>query len=165
MTSASSDPAETISKTDDIYVILFGVGESEMEGIYSLRATSPDGVPVDTVVAFADETGAQRYATLLEATMDHTPHVCPIPWSEVEEFCRAWGYCCRLEPADSLLIPPEKNVCVTDWERSLRLRQGEYEVLGEENEAAFSPSSKLHQYEFDLEAARGMLERLYCLPA
>lgn len=31
-------------------------------------------------------------------------------------------YNCRLEPCGSLLIPPDFNVGVTDWERSMRLR-------------------------------------------
>ena len=44
-----------------VYVILFGVGKSETEGIYSLRAMSrADGTPKDTIVAFEDLEDAQR---------------------------------------------------------------------------------------------------------
>lgn len=39
------------------------------------------------------------------------------------------GYGCRLEPQGSLLIPPDFNVGVTDWERSMRLREGRFAVL------------------------------------
>jgi hypothetical protein len=54
--------------------------------------------------------------------MSHAPTVCSIPPSELVEFCAEAGYCCRMEPAGSLLIPPDYNVGVTDWERSKRLR-------------------------------------------
>ena len=39
------------------------------------------------------------------------------------------GYQCRLEPRGSLLIPPDFNVGLTDWERSKRLRKGVFDVL------------------------------------
>lgn len=65
---------------------------------------------------------ACRYAALLEATMEHCPHVCSIPPAELMAFCSDSGYRCRLELEGSLLMPPEYNVHVTDWERSLRLR-------------------------------------------
>lgn len=55
--------------------------------------------------------------------MDHTPNVCSIPPRELMDFCVDQGYNCRLEPRGSLLIPPDYNVGVTDWERSMRLRQ------------------------------------------
>ena len=43
------------------FVILFGVGRAETEGIYSLRALAKeDGLPVDTIVAFEAEDDAQR---------------------------------------------------------------------------------------------------------
>ncbi len=54
--------------------------------------------------------------------MVHKPHVCPITPQELLEFCREAGYSCRLEPRGTLLIPPDHNVGLTDWERSLRLR-------------------------------------------
>lgn len=63
-----------------------------------------------------------RYAALLEATMEHCPHVCSIPPTELMAFCSDSGYRCRLELEGSLLMPPDYNVHITDWERSLRLR-------------------------------------------
>ena len=43
------------------FVILFGVGRAETEGIYSLRAVAKDdGLPVDTIVAFEAEDDAAR---------------------------------------------------------------------------------------------------------
>lgn len=43
------------------FVILFGVGRAETEGIYSLRAVAKDdGLPVDTIVAFENEDDALR---------------------------------------------------------------------------------------------------------
>lgn len=125
-----------------IFVILFGVGSSDTEGIYSLRAVEQDdGLPVDTIVAFENEDDALRYSTLLEATMDHEPTVWPIEWGELLEFCNSAGYRCRLEPRGSLLIPPDYNVGMTDWEKSLRLRRGEFQVL--ETEPALSADRHL----------------------
>lgn len=44
-----------------VFVILFGVGSAETEGIYSLRAMSrDDGVPQDTIIAFEFEDDATR---------------------------------------------------------------------------------------------------------
>ncbi|PSC71555.1 hypothetical protein C2E20_5127 [Micractinium conductrix] len=125
------------------FVILFGVGRAETEGIYSLRAVAKDdGLPVDTIVAFEAEDDAMRYATLLEATMDHEPTVWPIEWGELLEFCTSAGYRCRLEPAGSLLIPPDYNVGMTDWEKSLKLRKGEFSVLGAEPSSQTAPTSQ-----------------------
>ncbi|PNH11504.1 hypothetical protein TSOC_001620 [Tetrabaena socialis] len=47
-----------------------------------------------------------------------------------------------MEPRGSLLIPPDFNVSVTDWERSLRLRDGQFAVLESEPErCASAPAS------------------------
>ena len=70
--------------------------------------------------------------------MDHEPTVWPIEWGELLEFCSSAGYRCRLEPAGSLLIPPDYNVGMTDWEKSLKLRKGEFSVLGAEPALASS---------------------------
>ena len=44
-----------------VFVILFGVGTSDTEGIYSLRALSgDDGLPQDTIIAFECEDDAVR---------------------------------------------------------------------------------------------------------
>lgn len=115
-----------------LFVILFGVGERDTEGIYSLRALKPDGMSHETIIAFECEEDAQRYAALLEASMDHLPNVCTITPKELTSFCQNHGYSCRLEPLGSLLIPPDFCVYDTDWERSLRLRAGKFTVLGEE---------------------------------
>jgi hypothetical protein len=56
--------------------------------------------------------------------MEHCPHVCSIPPTELMAFCSDSGYRCRLELEGSLLMPPDYNVHITDWERSLRLRCG-----------------------------------------
>ena len=71
-----------------------------------------------------------RYAGLLEATMEHVPSVCPIEPHELLEFCVNSGYKCRMEARGTLLIPPDYNVGLTDWERSVRLRCVMQWVLG-----------------------------------
>ncbi len=106
-----------------IHVILFGIGEGEPEGIYSVRAMpGADQLPQETIIAFEDAEDAQRYASRLEATMERAPNVVPITPSELLEFCKESGYNCRLEQGGSMLSPPDFNVDITDWERSLRLR-------------------------------------------
>lgn len=115
------------------YVILFGTGSEETEGIYTLRTVDcgEDGetMNVDTVVAFENEVDAQRFATLLEASLKHQPAVYSTSWSDITEWCEENNARCRLEPSGSLLIPPESNVSVTDWERALALQRGEFTVL------------------------------------
>lgn len=105
-----------------VHVILFGVGQpNSIEGIYSVKGLA-DGEALDTIIAFEDAIDAERYAGLLEATMEHKPTVCPIDPHELLSFCAESGHSCRLESAGSLLIPPNCNVGVTDWERTLQLR-------------------------------------------
>ncbi|DBB14354.1 TPA: hypothetical protein ACH3X3_004655 [Trebouxia sp. C0006] len=115
-----------------IHVILFGIGEGEPEGIYSVRAMpGADQLPQETIIAFEDAEDAQRYASRLEATMERAPNVVPITPSELLEFCKESGYNCRLEQGGSMLSPPDFNVDITDWERSLRLRNGMWSVIDE----------------------------------
>jgi hypothetical protein len=64
----------------------------------------------------------RRYCTLLQATMPHVPNVMPIEPKELLEFCSDAGYNCRLELRGTWFTPPDYNVGMTDWERSLRLR-------------------------------------------
>lgn len=105
-----------------VHVILFGVGQpNSIEGIYSVKGLA-NGEALDTIIAFEDAIDAERYAALLEATMEHKPTVCPIDPHELLSFCSESGHSCRLESAGSLLIPPNCNVGVTDWERTLQLR-------------------------------------------
>ena len=54
--------------------------------------------------------------------MPHVPHVMPIEPGELLDFCAEAGYAARLERAGSWFTPPDYNVGMTDWERSLRLR-------------------------------------------
>ncbi|KAL6747530.1 hypothetical protein V8C86DRAFT_1309050 [Haematococcus lacustris] len=126
--------SQATSHLTQVFVILFGVGERESEGIYSLRAFAEDGLPQETIIVFESDEDASRYAGLLEATMDHCPAVCSIPPEGLRAFCMEHGYRCRLEPRGSLLIPPDFNVGVTDWERSMRLRDGCWAVLESEPE-------------------------------
>jgi hypothetical protein len=91
-----------------VFVILFGVGDRDQEGIYSLRALSQEGLPRETIIAFESEEDAQRYAGLLEATMEHVPNVCSIPPQELLDFCSDAGYSCRwaTRPASAAAAPP-----------------------------------------------------------
>jgi hypothetical protein len=44
----------------EVYVLLFGVGQKDTEGIYSLRAVSDDGLPTETIIAFENMDDAIR---------------------------------------------------------------------------------------------------------
>jgi hypothetical protein len=137
LNTAAIDSSKLWNRVSQVYVILFGAGQTETEGIYSLRAVSGnEGLPVDTIIAFEDAEDAERYSGLLEATMTHVPKVSPIESKELLDFCADSGYNCRLEPRGSLLMPPDYNVGMTDWERSLRLREGHFHVLNSDPEPA-----------------------------
>ncbi|GFH22343.1 uncharacterized protein HaLaN_19795, partial [Haematococcus lacustris] len=99
--------SEATTNLEQVYVILFGVGERESEGIYSLRAFGEEGLPQETIIVFESQEDASR-----------------------------------LEPQGSLLIPPDFNVGVTDWERSMRLRDGRWAVLEAEPERGAAASSR-----------------------
>lgn len=137
-TATPSDFSETKEESGETqcYVILFGMGSEETEGIYTLRTVDNgrdgEAFNVDTVVAFKTEVDAQRFATLLEASLKHQPAVYSTSWADIKEWCTENNARFRLEPAGSLLIPPESNVSITDWERALALQRGEYSVLAQE---------------------------------
>ncbi|KAI8113688.1 hypothetical protein M9435_003682 [Picochlorum sp. BPE23] len=135
LSNASHAAQQRESSQKQCFVILFGMGSEETEGIYTLRTVEyeeGDVVNVDTVVAFSTEVDAQRFATLLEASLRHHPAVYSTSWVDITEWCDENNARCRLEPSGSLLIPPESNVSVTDWERALALQRGEFSVLEEE---------------------------------
>lgn len=130
------DKMVTRERNAACFVILFGLGVEDTEGIYTLRtvdcSSEGDIINMDTVVAFEEEVDALRFATLLEASLEHVPSVFPTSWGEITDWCEENNTRCRLEPGGSLLIPPESNVTMTDWERALALQRGDYKVLDEE---------------------------------
>jgi hypothetical protein len=44
----------------EVFVLLFGVGQKDTEGIYSLRAVSEEGLPTETIIAFESMDDAVR---------------------------------------------------------------------------------------------------------
>ena len=130
-----------------VFVILFGVGQpkqQEQEGIYSLRYQGPEGLPQETIIVFQSHLDAERYASMLEVMMTHTPHVCSIGAEDLVDFCVERGYRCKMEQEGSVLVPPDFSVKVTDWERAKKLRSGSFAVLESEpvgvSEDSFSTS-------------------------
>lgn len=78
------------------------------------------------------------------SAIEHAPTVCTMRQDELLQFCQEVGYHCRLEPGGSLALPPDANVALTDWERSMRLRQGHFSVLdGEPWQGAGSSAEAL----------------------
>lgn len=145
----------------EVHVIVFGYeGQDHHNGVYSHRATGMDGLPEDTIIAFESQDDAERYACMLEATMEpHAPRVMKLPAVDLADFCRETGYRGRLETRGSHTVPPECNVDITDWERATRLRQGQYvviedgDVCGEEQKQT-SKSAANHEL-LDLYLAAG----------
>lgn len=157
-----------LSEMEEIYVILFGVGDDGDEGIYSLKSMSQQGVAVDTVIAFENEVDAERYAGLLEAVMVWTPSVHSITPVELVEFVLDSGLDCRLQLQGSNILPPDWNVPVglTDWERNKRLKQGYFTVLEAEPDVEIQHTIELENnlpllQLGDLEDIRQHLENLY----
>ena len=72
--------------------------------------------------AATPQAGASRECKVCSTSL-LSASACPICCAaELQEFCEEHGYNCRLEATGTLFIPPDYNVSVTDWERSLRLR-------------------------------------------
>ena len=83
---------------------------------------------MDIILAFPAEDDAARYGTLLEAEMGRVPVVESARPEDLRYTCREGGYRCKVARRGVLLMPPEKTVEVTDWERTNALRQGQWSV-------------------------------------
>lgn len=116
-----------------VHVLIFGRGTGT-EGIYSLKSRTLDGegASVDVVVAFEREEDAERFAVHVEAAMGYCPETEAVDPQDLLEFCVEAGHHCRFEPRDTLLLPAETCLDMTDWERSNRLRNGHFEVIGDD---------------------------------
>jgi hypothetical protein len=140
--AAAASLPESLRAGGACFVILFGVGRHETEGIYTLRTQEcVDGAAtnVDTALAFESEVDAARFATLLAATLDHEPTVSALPWADMAGWCDETNSRCWVERAGSLLLPPHANLPFTDWERALRLESGQFSVLEAEPARAAQP--------------------------
>ncbi|MDX2256269.1 MAG: DUF3110 domain-containing protein [Pseudanabaenaceae cyanobacterium bins.39] len=100
-----------------VWVLLFNAN-TDNEGIYTLEVEGKN-----IIIAFEQEDDAIRYAGLLEAQDFLSPTVESIDRVDLEEFCKEASYDLNIVPTDALLVPPEKNVDKTDWERD---RQNQY---------------------------------------
>ncbi|KAK9865532.1 hypothetical protein WJX84_010377 [Apatococcus fuscideae] len=127
---------------NQVYVIIYVEGGADTEGIYSLR-TDPEsnGLPQDTIVAFESMTDAERYAGLLGAHM------------------RA-GYHCRLESEGTSLMPPDLDTPLSDWERTVKLRDGQWTVLENDVQPQDPCEGEFCSPDRTLDEARARLERL-----
>ena len=120
---------DDVPADDAVYILVFGAGTGS-EGLYSLQEHTKDDVPVDIILAFPTHEDAARYGTLLEAEMGRVPVVEAARPEDLKYTCREGGYRCKVARRGVLLMPPEKTVEVTDWERTNALRQGQWSVQG-----------------------------------
>lgn len=118
---------EDVPDHEAVFVLVFGAGTGS-EGLYSLQERTTEDVPVDIILAFPAEEDAARYGTLLEAEMGRVPVVESARPEDLRYTCREGGYRCKVARRGVLLMPPEKTVEVTDWERTNALRQGHWSV-------------------------------------
>ena len=118
---------EDVPDHEPVYILVFGAGTGS-EGLYSLQERTKEDVPVDISLAFPAEDDAARYGTLLEAEMGRVPVVESARPEDLRYTCREGGYRCKVARRGVLLMPPEKTVEVTDWERTNALRQGHWSV-------------------------------------
>lgn len=122
--------ADELQRVAEVFVIAFAAAESQPEGIYSLRTLNPEGLPQETIIGFECRQDAERYACLLEVTMEpHTPKIARLGTLDFVDFCRERSYRCLMEPPGSRAVPPESSVDVTDWERCKMFRAGQYTAL------------------------------------
>jgi len=184
---SSLEELSTVKPGKHVYILVFGAG-SGSEGVYSLQERTREDVPVDIILAFPTYEDASRYSTLLEAEMGRVPIVEAALPEDLMYTCQEGGYKCKVARHGVLLVPPEKTVAVTDWERANALRDGQWTVAqdGEEGCAVFAGQQsgtatstrdcqeeeeedlveeiKAEAQTFDVEASRAMLSRLYDMP-
>lgn len=118
---------EDVPDCDSVFILVFGSGTGS-EGLYSLQERTKEDVPVDIILAFPTEDDARRYGTLLEAEMGRVPVVERARPEDLRYTCREGGYRCKVTRRGVLLMPPEKTVEITDWERTNALRKGQWSV-------------------------------------
>lgn len=123
---------DTVPDDTSVYILVFGHGTGS-EGLYSLQERTKEDVPVDIILAFPSHEDAARYGTLLEAEMGRIPVVEAARPRDLRFTCREGGYRCKVARQGALLMPPEKTVEVTDWERTNALRKGQWSVQLEES--------------------------------
>jgi len=52
----------------------------------------------------------------------------------LDTFLAESNYSCQVAREGELVLPPPRTVEITDWERARRLRQGQFAVVGEQEE-------------------------------
>ena len=137
---------DDVPADDAVYILVFGAGTGS-EGLYSLQERTKDDVPVDIILAFPTHEDAARYGTLLEAEMGRVPVVEAARPEDLKYTCREGGYRCKVARRGVLLMPPEKTVEVTDWERTNALRQGQWSVQGFEEQLSSDMDAQLAGYD------------------
>jgi len=146
---------------EQVFVLLFGVGSGN-EGVYSLQRWTEDGLPHDTVLAFASKQDAERYASLLELEMDRVAAVESISPANLVEFCRDSEFDLRVVDNRAvvlgLFLPPNQSTEVTDWERASRLRSGVWSVLEDVGRTNYGESS--WAYSDTLEGTRNTFDEV-----
>lgn len=129
-----------------VFVVLFNA-RTENEGIHSLKVGDRN-----IVLMFEDEDDAIRFGGLLEA-QDFPP--CSVEGfesEEIEEFCRSASYEAKHVQTGTLVMPPEQNLEMTDWDPNTRPE--------ERVQPAESSRSKQEMSQNELDRIRQQLEKL-----
>ena len=143
-----------------VHVLLFDAG-TQGEGIHSIDLKGKT-----IVLLFEDGDDAERYAELLEAQDFPSPTVESIAREEVEHFCRCNGYEARIVPQGFrprseedrlLLLPPERNLDVENWQQQPEPQSAE---SGSESGPEATQDHGVSDGDPDLDDVRRKLERL-----
>lgn len=95
-----------------VFVLLYNA-RTDNEGIHTIKIGDRN-----TVLMFASEDDAERYALMLEAQDFPVPTVEEIDAEEIEEFCQSADYDAELIEEGMLAVPPEANLDAQDWDQT-----------------------------------------------
>lgn len=93
-----------------VFVLLFNA-RTENEGIHTVKVDDRN-----VILMFESEDDATRFGLLLEAQDFATATVEAFEVDDIEEFCQAADYECKLIAEGTLTIPPGTNLDETDWQ-------------------------------------------------
>jgi hypothetical protein len=94
-----------------VFVLLYNA-RTDNEGIHTIKIGDRN-----TVLMFASQDDAERYALMLEAQDFPVPSVEEIDSEEIEEFCESTDYDAELIEDGMLAVPPESNLEAPDWDK------------------------------------------------
>ena len=94
-----------------VYILLYNANTDE-EGIHTIQEGD-----CQKILMFQQKDDAERFAMQLEAQDFPTPTAEAIDSDEIQAFCDKAGYQWQIVEPEQLVMPPERNLEETDWEK------------------------------------------------